>query len=158
MSVLDVCTRCLYYVLLFFRFQMQVVVKQVVYSFRYRLGPGLVGREVFHIVLRRCETLWSAREIASMALSAEQVRHTENVFHIALRACEIPRSVSKTVSNFFHYGLHLRPKKSNTCSGDDVRRTCCYFLGCKCMQWWKKLFTVFDTDWVRGRWGGRCFT
>ena len=35
--------------------------------------------------LRRCETLWSAREIASMALSAEQVRHTENVFHIALR-------------------------------------------------------------------------
>ena len=28
-----------------------------------------------------------------------------------LRACEIPRSVSKTVHNFFHYGLHLRPKK-----------------------------------------------
>ena len=22
----------------------------------------------------------------------------------------------------------------------------------------KKLFTVFDTDWVRGRWGRRCFT
>ena len=38
----------------------------------------------FHITLRRCETLWSAREIASMALSAEQARHTENVFHIAL--------------------------------------------------------------------------
>ena len=34
--------------------------------------------------LRRCETLWSAREIASMALSAEQARHAENVFHIAL--------------------------------------------------------------------------
>ena len=34
--------------------------------------------------LRRCETLSSAREIASMALSAEQARHTENVFHIAL--------------------------------------------------------------------------
>ena len=39
----------------------------------------------FHIALRRCETLWSAREIASMTLSAEQVRHTEIVFHIALR-------------------------------------------------------------------------
>ena len=49
-----------------------------------------------------------------------------------LRACEIPRSVSKTVNNFFHYGLHLRPKKSNTCSGDDVRIMCCYFLGRKC--------------------------
>ena len=34
--------------------------------------------------LRRCETLWSARDIASIALSAEQARHTENVFHIAL--------------------------------------------------------------------------
>ena len=38
--------------------------------------------------LRRCETLWSAREIASMAPSAEQARHAENVFHIALRQCE----------------------------------------------------------------------
>ena len=36
---------------------MQAVVKKVVYSFRYRLGPGQVGREVFHIVLRRCATL-----------------------------------------------------------------------------------------------------
>ena len=33
---------------------------------------------------RRCETIWNAREIAPMALSAEQARHTENVFHIAL--------------------------------------------------------------------------
>ena len=30
---------------------MQAVVKKVVYSFRYRLGLGQVGREVFHIVL-----------------------------------------------------------------------------------------------------------
>ena len=45
-----------------------------------------------------------------------------------LRACEIPRSVSKTVNNFFHDGLHLRPKKSNSSSGDDVRTMCCYFL------------------------------
>ena len=28
------------------------MVKKVVYSFRYRLGPGQVGREVFHIVLK----------------------------------------------------------------------------------------------------------
>ena len=35
---------------------------------------------MFHIALRRCETLWSAREIASVTLSAEQHRHTENVF------------------------------------------------------------------------------
>ena len=28
-----------------------------------------------------------------------------------LRACEIPRSVSKTVNDFFHYGFHLRPNK-----------------------------------------------
>ena len=27
----------------------------------------------------------------------------------------------------FHYGLHLRPKKSNTYSGDDVRTMCWYF-------------------------------
>ena len=33
------------------------------------------------VALRRCETLWNAREIASMALSAKQARHTENVFH-----------------------------------------------------------------------------
>ena len=46
----------------------------------------------------------------------------------------------------------------NTYSGGDVRIMCCYFLDFKCKQWWKKLFTVFDTDWVRGRWGGVCFT
>ena len=38
--------------------------------------------------LRRCETLWSAREIASMALSAKQARHTETVFHVALSRIE----------------------------------------------------------------------
>ena len=45
----------------------------------------LIPTTVFHMLLRRCDTLWSAREIASVALSAEQERHTENVFHIALR-------------------------------------------------------------------------
>ena len=53
---------------------------------------------------------------------------------LILRACEIPRSVSKTVNNFFHYGLHLRLKESKTNSGDDVRTMCCYFLGRKCKQ------------------------
>ena len=42
------------------------------------------GKSVNSATLRRCEPLWSAREIASMALSAEQARHAENVFHIAL--------------------------------------------------------------------------
>ena len=36
-------------------------------------------------MLRACETLWSAREIVSVALSAEQERHTENMFHIVLK-------------------------------------------------------------------------
>ena len=49
-----------------------------------------------------------------MALPAARERHAKNVWHIALRACEIPRSVSKTINNFFHYGLHLRPKKKET--------------------------------------------
>ena len=64
---------------------MQAVVKKVVYSFRYRLAPGQVGREVFHIVLRRYETLWNAKEIASVTLRVERERHTDNVFHIILR-------------------------------------------------------------------------
>ena len=34
--------------------------------------------------LRACETLWSAREITSVVLSAEQERRTENVFHMLL--------------------------------------------------------------------------
>ena len=43
---------------------------------------------------------------------------------LILRACEIPRSVSKTVNNFFHYGLHLRPKKKQHIQ----RRWCPYFV------------------------------
>ena len=35
--------------------------------------------------LRTSETLWSAREITSVALSTEQERRTENVFHKLLR-------------------------------------------------------------------------
>ena len=34
---------------------------------------------------RPCETLWSAREIASVALSVERERHTETVFHMLLK-------------------------------------------------------------------------
>ena len=43
----------------------------------------------FHITLRACETLWSAREIASVVLSAERERHTENMFHIILSEVEM---------------------------------------------------------------------
>ena len=41
-----------------------------------------------------------------------------------LRACEIPRSVSKTVNNFFHYGLHLRPKKKATRAAEMMSVEC----------------------------------
>ena len=37
---------------------------------------------VFGYALRACETLWSARKIALVALSAERERHTENVLNI----------------------------------------------------------------------------
>ena len=46
-----------------------------------------------------------------------EFNHLQNMFKIHLlnlRACEIPRSVSKTVNNFFHYGLHWRLKKKAT--------------------------------------------
>ena len=39
---------------------------------------------VFHIALRAYETLWSATEVTSVALSAEQERRTENMFHMLL--------------------------------------------------------------------------
>ena len=112
--------------------------------------------------LRACETLWSAKEIAPVALSAEQERllisintdqwerHTENVFHIVIRTCEIPRSVSKTVNNFFHYGLHLRPKKA-TWTAEMISVPCVAIFWVVNASSDEKLFTVFDTDWVRGR-------
>ena len=58
--------------------------------------------------LRRCKTLWSARKLAPMALSAEQARHTENVFHIALRLAEETNIVSYTsrVSQHANYLFH----------------------------------------------------
>ena len=77
-------------------------------------SPDLSLLRLRTLELRRCETLWSAREIASVSFSAEPLKLSllhSIVFHIALRACEIPRSVSKTINNFFHYGLHVRPKK-----------------------------------------------
>ena len=49
---------------------------------------------VFHSALRRCATLWSAREIASVAFSAERERHAENVFHIALSHLTINNRIS----------------------------------------------------------------
>ena len=47
------------------------------------------------MLFRACETLWSAREIASVALSAEREGHTENMFH---RACETLWSAREIVS------------------------------------------------------------
>ena len=87
---------------------MQAVVKKVVYSFPYRLGPGRWGgRGVSVLPLRRCETLWSAREIASMARSAEQVRHAKNVFHIALR---------RGKTHVEHYGVRERESATKAIS------------------------------------------
>ena len=54
---------------------MQAVVKKIVYSFRYGPGPGYVWREGFHIVLKACETLWSARDSFSGALGGARETH-----------------------------------------------------------------------------------
>ena len=53
---------------------------------------GATAENAWRVIscLRQCETPWSAREIASVALSAERERHTENVFYIALS----PKSLS----------------------------------------------------------------
>ena len=40
---------------------MQAVVKKVVYTFRYRPGPGQVGREVFHMLF--CITPKSRKQL-----------------------------------------------------------------------------------------------
>ena len=71
---------------------MQAVVKKVVYSFRYRLSPGQVGREVFHIVLRACET---RSQCVSLALPRALLKPSLLrfiVFHMLLRLCETPPS------------------------------------------------------------------
>ena len=36
-------------------------------------------------ILRACEKAWSAKETASVVLSAERQRRTENVFHMLLK-------------------------------------------------------------------------
>ena len=52
------------------------------------------------ISLRACETLWSAREIVSVALSAERERHTDNMFHIVLN--KYSHTVLEITLNFQH--------------------------------------------------------
>ena len=105
--------------------------------------------------LHRCHSgfLYLFRQVVLQKIYSKVLSWRVSVLSLPLRACEIPRSVSKTVNNIFHDGLHLRPKKSNRSSGDDVRTMCCYVFGRKCKQLWKKLFTVFDTDLVRVRRG-----
>ena len=46
----------------------------------------LIPTAVFHMLLGACETLWGAREMVSVALSAERERRIENVFHMLLNA------------------------------------------------------------------------
>ena len=47
-------------------------------------GEGILDTIAIHNPLRACETLWSARAIPSVALSAERKRPTETVLHIIL--------------------------------------------------------------------------
>ena len=50
----------------------------------------LIPTAVFRMLLRACATLSSAREMASVALSADRERYTENVFHMLLKLGDIP--------------------------------------------------------------------
>ena len=43
----------------------------------------------FTLPVKAYETLWSAREIASVALLAERERHTKNMFHIVLEIASV---------------------------------------------------------------------
>ena len=67
----------------------------------YRCNLCAIIYDEFHYVgiLRACETLRSAREIASVALSAERERYTENVFHIVKE--------SSTWNEFDHTEIEL---------------------------------------------------
>ena len=121
---------------------------------RAPLKLSLLHSIVFHIALRQCET---HSQCVSLAPPREPLKLSllhSIVFHIALRLCETPPSPPAPDP----VGIENCKQFFLPCSGDDVRRMCCYFLRCKCKQWWKKLFTVFDTGWVRGKWGGRRFT
>ena len=51
----------------------------LIFYAEYRRRLSLRG-----LTLRACETLWNAREIASVVLSTEHQRHTENLFHMLL--------------------------------------------------------------------------
>ena len=65
-------------------------------QFSIPTGSGEGGeRGVSHRLKVMCHTdalLWSARQIASMALPVARERHAKNVWHIALRQCETPPS------------------------------------------------------------------
>ena len=80
--------------------------------------------------------LWSAREIASMALPAEQERHAKNVWHIALRKlCSHEKKsfrdfhvrTLKMVRNFRKIGLEKQLKRlyrSQNYSVDRIKNWC----------------------------------
>ena len=47
----------------------------------------------------------------------------------------------KNCKQLFSLRLAFTTKKSNMNSGDDFRTMCCYFLGRKCKQWWKVVYS-----------------
>ena len=51
----------------------------------------------------------------------------------------------KNCKQLFSLRVAFMTQNSNTCSGDDVRRMCCYFLGCEWVWvgWWKKVVYSF---------------
>ena len=59
--------------------------KHVFQKFQQLIYHFLIFSELYYNkYLRVCETLWGAREMASVALSAERERRIENVFHMLL--------------------------------------------------------------------------
>ena len=65
--------------------------EKVVYSFRYRLGPGQVGIEVFHIVLRACEIRSQCVSLAPPRAPLKPSLLHSIVFHMLLKVGIVTR-------------------------------------------------------------------
>ena len=68
----------------------------------------------FKVFVQKIDRDQNCLKINQHVKDTEIYRTVKIKWNGSLRACKIPRSVSKTVINFFHYGLHLRPKKKAT--------------------------------------------
>ena len=79
---------CPYHVLLFFGSWMQAVMKKVVYSFPYRLRPGQVGREVFHMLLKGGSTRLKITWVQQRQHHRVQESARERMLNLALRQSE----------------------------------------------------------------------